>query len=62
MIVCVCKNVNTASIRESLESGMTLEEISSNLGLGTGCGQCLAFAEELVEEEKEAMLIKTQVA
>ncbi|MEK9822567.1 MAG: (2Fe-2S)-binding protein [Gammaproteobacteria bacterium] len=51
MIVCICKNVNTRQIQECLERGMTLDDISEEMGLGTGCGRCLDYAGTLVDKE-----------
>ena len=40
MIICVCKRVNTAQVKEALNEGITdVEGLSDRLGLGTGCGR-----------------------
>ncbi len=61
MIVCVCKNVNTSQIRESLAAGMSLEAISTELGLGTGCGQCLEYAAGYIQREQPNLIQSMQV-
>ena len=47
MIVCVCKNINSKKILRGLRSGLTLDEIKNQLGLGSQCGTCLEKAQEL---------------
>ncbi len=60
MIVCVCKNVNSRQLRECLQRGMSLDDISKEMGLGTGCGNCLEYAVGVAE--KEANLIVRESA
>tara|TARA_Y100001935_G_C17284788_1_gene499681 strand:+ start:102 stop:290 length:189 start_codon:yes stop_codon:yes gene_type:complete len=52
MVVCVCKNVNSKKILQGLGAGLTLEDITVQLGLGSKCGSCLETARELVEKTK----------
>jgi len=52
MIICVCKNVNSRQLRECLQRGMTIDDISEEMGLGTGCGCCLEYATHMVEKER----------
>ena len=47
MIVCVCENINSKKIRQGLRSGLTLDEIKIQFGLGSQCGSCLEKAQEL---------------
>jgi len=58
MIICVCKNVNSRQLKECLAKGMSLDDISEQMGLGTGCGRCLEYACSVAE--KEAPLIATE--
>ncbi len=51
MIICICKNVNSRQLKECLARGMSLEDISEEMGLGTGCGNCLEFACHMIENE-----------
>lgn len=51
MVICICKNVNSHQLRECLQRGMSLEDISEEMGLGTGCGRCLEYACNLIEQE-----------
>ncbi|MEW9094058.1 MAG: (2Fe-2S)-binding protein [Clostridiaceae bacterium] len=52
--VCVCKNINKATIKSAIKSGAkTLEDIKSVTGAGTGAckgRRCLHVIEELLEE------------
>ncbi|MFT7219653.1 MAG: bacterioferritin-associated ferredoxin [Candidatus Azotimanducaceae bacterium] len=52
MIICVCTNVNSRQLRECLQRGMSIEDISEEVGLGTGCGRCLEYATHIVEKER----------
>ena len=47
MIICVCKNINSKKVRQGLRSGLTLDEIKIQFGLGSQCGSCLERAQEL---------------
>jgi len=51
MIICICKNVNSRQLRECLQRGMSLDDITEEMGLGTGCGRCMEYACTLVEKE-----------
>ncbi|XOV90313.1 MAG: bacterioferritin-associated ferredoxin [Pseudomonadota bacterium] len=56
MIVCVCKRVNSSQIRDAVEKGaVDVSAVSRKLGLGTGCGRCVEFAERMIDEEKRAL-------
>ncbi|MBT4494943.1 MAG: hypothetical protein HOC70_16990 [Gammaproteobacteria bacterium] len=51
MIICICKNVNSNQLKECLQRGMSLDDISQEMGLGTGCGRCLEYAGSIAEKE-----------
>lgn len=52
MIVCICKRVNAAQIRDAMARGVVdLPGVSRELGLGTGCGRCIEFAERMITQE-----------
>lgn len=59
MIVCVCKNVNSRQLKECLQRGMSLDDISEEMGLGTGCGRCLEYACTVAEKESPIALRET---
>ena len=59
MVVCICKNINSRQLRECLQSGMSIEDISEEMGLGTGCGRCLEYACNLVEQEINPIVSET---
>ena len=63
MIVCVCKRVNSAQIREAVQNGATdVLDVSEQLGLGTGCGRCVEFAERMITEEARTLAYEVSVA
>lgn len=40
MIVCVCRRVSDKTIAHCARSGMAFDDIQSELGVATQCGQC----------------------
>ena len=49
MYVCICKRVTDSQIHEAIGRGARkLEDLSRELGVATGCGQCACFASELL--------------
>ena len=53
MIVCVCKAVNQRAIRRAVAAGHdTFDALQFELGIGTCCGKCVAFACELLCEAR----------
>ncbi len=54
MIVCICHNVSDKTIRQALEDGAgSMHEIRTQLGVGSCCGKCNAFAKTLVRAHLE---------
>lgn len=54
MIVCICQNVSDKAIRQALEEGAgSMHEIRAQLGVGSCCGKCNAFAKTLVRAHLE---------
>ena len=61
MIVCVCNAISDSEIKEWVAlGGDSLEQLESDLGLGTCCGQCRDFAHALVSTE--VSMTATQVS
>ena len=59
MIVCICKNVNSRQVHECLRRGMSIEDMSDEMGLGTDCGSCLEQASKLaVASMKQSTSLK----
>lgn len=51
MYVCLCQAVKDAEIRDAVADGhASLDAIADKLGVGTGCGCCLEYAEALIEK------------
>ncbi len=54
MIVCICHNVSDKAIRQALEAGAgSMQDIRTQLGVGSCCGKCNAFAKTLVRAHIE---------
>ncbi len=54
MIVCICHNVSDKAIRQALDDGAaSMHQIRTQLGVGTCCGKCNAFAKTLVRAHLE---------
>ena len=51
MIVCVCNNVSDKTIRNAMANGAgSLQEIRTQLNVGSCCGKCLPCASTVVRE------------
>jgi bacterioferritin-associated ferredoxin len=60
MIVCICHNVSDKAIRQALEEGVaSMHEIRAQLGVGSCCGKCNAFAKTLVRAHLEDLNFAT---
>ncbi|MFA9215950.1 MAG: bacterioferritin-associated ferredoxin [Sphingomonadaceae bacterium] len=52
MIVCVCNNISDREVRQAIELGITsMDQLRSDLGVATCCGQCFDYAEQLLNEQ-----------
>lgn len=53
MIVCLCRSVSDRKITELIESGVDNFGSLQNLcGVGSGCGKCVRFVCDLIEERR----------
>ena len=59
MYVCICKGITESELAELAAShahgqefakDAMIEHASATLGIGTGCGRCVEFAADLLEE------------
>lgn len=51
MYVCICKQVTESKILEAVEAGhRDVDALGTQLGLGTKCGTCRNFTQELIEQ------------
>jgi bacterioferritin-associated ferredoxin len=49
MIVCVCNNISDREIRQAVDLGLSsMDELRSELGVATCCGQCASYAEDVL--------------
>ena len=62
MIVCICKNINSRQLKECLAREMSLDEITEEIGLGTGCGSCIEYACSIIEENQSLTLTNRSAA
>jgi bacterioferritin-associated ferredoxin len=55
MIVCVCNNISDREIRQAIDLGVTsMEQLSSDLGVATCCGQCADCARGVLDKHLAA--------
>lgn len=51
MYVCLCQAVKESEVRRAIAAGAEdVEALGEKLGVGTGCGCCLEYAQALVDE------------
>lgn len=51
MLVCICNRISDRDIRSAIHEGASgLSDVKAGLGVGSCCGQCIPFAEDLVNE------------
>ena len=51
MYICLCNAITERQVRECARSGASsVAELTSQLGVGAGCGRCLECAVELLRE------------
>jgi len=52
MYVCICHAVTDSQIENAIEGGaVTMQELSSELKVGTQCGQCCACAKKVLNSK-----------
>jgi len=50
MYICVCHAVTESDIDRAIDEGaVTLDQLRDRLRVGTGCGSCAAWIEEMLE-------------
>lgn len=51
MYICICNAITERQVRESAKAGAcSVDELTSKLGVGAGCGRCLECAMDLLRE------------
>jgi bacterioferritin-associated ferredoxin len=51
LYICICNAVTEKAVRECARNGAcSLEELSFELGVGSGCGRCRDCASELLRD------------
>ncbi len=52
-LVCTCMGVMYSDISDALKQGATtFQELSDQLGVGTGCSSCIAEVESILKSQK----------
>ena len=55
MVVCVCNAIREQEVREAARSGaQSACQAYRALGRQAKCGQCVAFAREIIAQERDA--------
>ncbi len=58
MYICLCNAVTERQVRECARGGCnSLDELSSQLGVGTCCGRCCQAAKEILDEKRVVPLL-----
>jgi bacterioferritin-associated ferredoxin len=61
--ICICNAITERQVRECASAGATsIDDLSSSLGVGSGCGRCVECAVELLREACAPAQSKTVVA
>ena len=56
MIVCVCKSIREAQVREAARTGArSPAQAYARVGCKAKCGSCLPFARAIIDEERAAL-------
>ena len=51
MYVCLCKAVTDTQIVAAVEEGaVAVSHLEETCGLGTGCGRCRDFAQQIIDD------------
>jgi bacterioferritin-associated ferredoxin len=53
MYICICNAITERDVRECARRGCcSLDELSVELGVGSGCGKCRPVAKEILDETR----------
>ena len=53
MYICICNAITERDVRECARRGCgSLDELSVEHGVGTGCGRCRPAAKEILDETR----------
>ena len=57
MIVCICNAIDEGELRAAARAGAPCPKSAyAHLGCEPQCGTCLCFAQEIVDDERAALL------
>ena len=61
MYICLCNAITEGQVKACVESGAcTLEDLASELGVGSGCGRCRTCATQVLEEVRSQTQLSAQ--
>ena len=53
MYICICNAITERDVRECVRRGCcSVDELSVELGVGSGCGRCRTAAKEILDETR----------
>ena len=57
MYICICNAITERDVRECVRKGCcSMNDLSVELGVGTGCGRCRPAAKEILDETRQEPL------
>jgi bacterioferritin-associated ferredoxin len=57
MYICICNAITERDVRECARRGCgSLDQLSMELGVGSGCGKCRPVAKEILDETRPESL------
>lgn len=56
MYICICNAITDRQVEESARAGVrSVEELTTTLGVGAGCGRCRECAKDLLRDACSAL-------
>jgi bacterioferritin-associated ferredoxin len=57
MYICICNAITERDVRECVRRGCrSVDQLSMELGVGTGCGRCRPMASQILNEGQSQQL------
>jgi bacterioferritin-associated ferredoxin len=61
MYICLCNAITEGQVKACAERGAcTLEDLASELGVGSGCGRCRTCAAEVLDQLRSQAQLSAQ--
>ena len=62
MYICICNAITERAVKDCARNGATsVEALTSELGLGSGCGRCKECAADILKETLQPVLRSVSV-